>query len=216
MSGRLTIHVVNQRLVALFYETAAQFHCCGQFFIFGGQQHVDQAKILDLLHPREFAVYLRHFGANQVLHRLRAAKRREIRKRHLVILGKFFDVFLVDHHKAGQKLALVTNHHGVRNIGAELQAAFNFRRGDVFAPCGDDDILDPPGDDDKGEKSGSVYLFEGSGGTWTKKSKLVADDGAAGDQFGECVSISEDKMVVGAPYHDGVGVDSGSYYWFQV
>jgi len=88
--------------------------------------------------------------------------------------------------------------------------------GESVSISGDRIVVGAPGDDDKGLKSGSVYLFEGSGGTWTKKSKLVADDGAAGDYFGECVSISEDKMVVGAPYHDGVGVDSGSYYLFQV
>jgi hypothetical protein len=94
--------------------------------------------------------------------------------------------------------------------------AANDHFGESVSISGDRIVVGAPEDDDKGLKSGSAYLFERSGVTWTKKSKLVADDGAAGDYFGECVSISEDKMVVGAPYHDGVGVDSGSYYWFQV
>jgi hypothetical protein len=45
--------------------------------------------------------------------------------------------------------------------------------------------------------------------------KLTATDGAAGDGLGQCVAISGDTMVVGAPKDDGVGADSGSAYVFR-
>ena len=44
--------------------------------------------------------------------------------------------------------------------------------------------------------------------------KLTASDAAAGDQFGECVSISGDYAVVGAKFDDDGGSSSGSAYIF--
>ena len=43
-------------------------------------------------------------------------------------------------------------------------------------------------------------MFQSSDGglTWSAAQKLVSSDGAAGDQFGWYVSVSGDKLVVGA------------------
>ena len=41
-----------------FHEAAFQLHRGGQLLVLGGQQHVDEAKILDLLHARELAIGL--------------------------------------------------------------------------------------------------------------------------------------------------------------
>ena len=48
--------------------------------------------------------------------------------------------------------------------------------------------------------------------------KLTASDGAATDLFGFSVSISSDgtTALIGAPYDDGIGTDSGSAYVFAV
>jgi hypothetical protein len=43
--------------------------------------------------------------------------------------------------------------------------------------------------DDKGSDSGSAYIFKYANSTWSQTSKLVASDGAAGDRFGNSVSI---------------------------
>ncbi len=62
---------------------------------------------------------------------------------------------------------------------------------------------------------GSAYVFTRSGGAWTQRQKLTADDGAAGDQFGLSVAISGDTVVVGAPDDDiGGNFDLGSAYVF--
>jgi hypothetical protein len=51
--------------------------------------------------------------------------------------------------------------------------------------------------------------------TLTQQQKLEASDAGALDQFGDCVAISGDTVVVGALFHDGAaGVDQGSAYVF--
>ena len=61
---------------------------------------------------------------------------------------------------------------------------------------------------------GSVYVFTRSSGSWTQQQKLTASDGAASDWFGRSVAMSGDTAVVGAPFDDDNGTDSGSAYVF--
>ena len=49
-----------------------------------------------------------------------------------------------------------------------------------------------------------------SGSTWSQRSKVVASDGAAGDQFGWSVSIYGNIAVIGSRYDDDKGSDSGN------
>ncbi|MGQ0700513.1 MAG: Calx-beta domain-containing protein [Panacagrimonas sp.] len=62
---------------------------------------------------------------------------------------------------------------------------------------------------------GSAYVFVRSGTSWTQQAKLVAADGAAGDEFGISVAMSGDTAVVGA-HQDEVGANflQGSAYVF--
>ena len=46
--------------------------------------------------------------------------------------------------------------------------------------------------------------------------KLYASDAANNDRFGTTVSISGDTIVVGAPYDDNSGSNSGSAYVFKL
>ena len=62
--------------------------------------------------------------------------------------------------------------------------------------------------------NGCAYIFVRSGASWTEQAKLVASDGAVGDQFGRSVSISGDYAIVGAPLDDDNGDASGSAYIF--
>ncbi|NPV02273.1 MAG: hypothetical protein HPY53_12930 [Brevinematales bacterium] len=72
------------------------------------------------------------------------------------------------------------------------------------------------GDDDKGNHSGSVYRFHYNGWSW-ETNKFIAQDGAAGDNFGISVAVSADggTIVTGANYDDDKGLDSGSVYCFH-
>ncbi|MDX9910206.1 MAG: FG-GAP repeat protein [Phycisphaerales bacterium] len=70
--------------------------------------------------------------------------------------------------------------------------------------------------DDSGPESGAAYLFDATTGELLFT--LLPDDGAADDQFGTSVAISDGLAIVGAPYDDDDvhGLDSGSAYVFDV
>ena len=70
-------------------------------------------------------------------------------------------------------------------------------------------------DDDAGSHSGSVYVYERSGGTWPETAKLRAADGAEGDQLGIALAISGNGIVAGAWAHDDGAVDAGAAYVFR-
>jgi hypothetical protein len=62
---------------------------------------------------------------------------------------------------------------------------------------------------------GAAYIFEYQAGAWVEAAKLVADDGAAGDQFGSWfLDIDGDYAVVGALNDDDLGTNAGSAYIF--
>ena len=83
---------------------------------------------------------------------------------------------------------------------------------------GDFVVLGALGDENDTESnSGSAYIFERDGaGNWIEVQKLIASDGAEGDWFGWKVSISGNDAVIGAPYDDDNGEDSGSAYIYQI
>lgn len=69
-------------------------------------------------------------------------------------------------------------------------------------------------DDDNGVDSGSVYIFDFDGDSWIQTQKLIASDGTEGDNFGNSISLIENKAVVGA-YHQGGNVQEfGAAYVF--
>ncbi|MCH7847929.1 MAG: hypothetical protein IIB53_06150 [Planctomycetes bacterium] len=69
-------------------------------------------------------------------------------------------------------------------------------------------------DDDSGSDSGSAYLFDTT--TGRQIAKLLANDGAAGDNFGFSVAISGTIAIIGAITDDDNGDDSGSAYLFDI
>ncbi len=76
-------------------------------------------------------------------------------------------------------------------------------------------VVGSPGDDEGADLSrGSAYVYTRSGVTWTQQAKLVAADAAAGDLFGNSVSIDLDTVAIGAPLDDDTASDSGSGHLF--
>jgi hypothetical protein len=63
----------------------------------------------------------------------------------------------------------------------------------------------------KNSATGAAYVFVHSGTTWSQQARLMAGDGAAGDQFGYSVAISGTTIVVGAP---GKSSGTGAAYVF--
>lgn len=64
------------------------------------------------------------------------------------------------------------------------------------------------------DNKGAAYLFTLDGTTWTQQAKLVASDGATGDEFGTSVSLSAGRALVGARNNVGMGYLSGAAYIF--
>lgn len=86
--------------------------------------------------------------------------------------------------------------------------------GEAVAISGDTAIVGAYGDDDNVADSGSAYIYERSGTTWTEQAKLTASDATSTDLFGSSVAISGDTAIVGAQFDDDDGNNSGSAYIF--
>ena len=73
-----------------------------------------------------------------------------------------------------------------------------------------------PGDDDKGSASGSAYMFQRSGTTWTFQVKLTASDGKASHLFGESAALSGTTAVAGSQGQATKGTNAGATYIFAL
>ncbi len=73
-------------------------------------------------------------------------------------------------------------------------------------------------DDEGFTNSGSAYVFEKTGNNWvstTETAKLSAINANTNEFFGKSVSISKDKMIVGAYNYRGIGTITGAIYAFS-
>lgn len=69
--------------------------------------------------------------------------------------------------------------------------------------------------DERGADSGAAYVFRWNGSSWIQEAKLLADDGAAGDDFAHSVAINGELAIVGAPFNNVSAVDSGAACVFR-
>ena len=58
---------------------------------------------------------------------------------------------------------------------------------------------------------GAAYVFEREGTTWIQQQKLMGDSGAS-DLFGFGLSVSDDRILVGAPWESGA---AGAAYFYK-
>jgi hypothetical protein len=91
--------------------------------------------------------------------------------------------------------------------------------GGAVALDGDDLLIGVGGDDNNGSASGSVVFFRRVGGpdpAWAQVHKLLASEGSSWDAFGTSLAMEGAVLIVGALRGDGVVVDSGSAYVFDL
>jgi len=88
--------------------------------------------------------------------------------------------------------------------------------GYTVAISGDTVVVGTPYCDVAGRKDqGGAYVYTRAGALWPQQQKLVAPDGAVGDNFGCSVAVSGDSVVVGARTADVGGAgDQGAAYVF--
>jgi len=64
---------------------------------------------------------------------------------------------------------------------------------------------------------GAAYVFDRVGSSWVQTQRLVPPDGGPGDEFGNSVAVSGDRLVVGSEHHDGAGgSNSGAAYVYEL
>ena len=76
-------------------------------------------------------------------------------------------------------------------------------------------IVGARGEIERGRQSGAAYIFKYTGIGWMQETKLVARVGRTNNHFGASVSISGDRVIVGAPGDSEKGIPSGSAYVFR-
>jgi|GEM_PF-993147 len=77
-------------------------------------------------------------------------------------------------------------------------------------------VVGAPYNDNQGYDAGSVYVFDYMAGSWHFTQQLYADDASSNDWFGTAVSLSGDRLVVGAPGENTKGTNAGAVYVFDL
>lgn len=94
----------------------------------------------------------------------------------------------------------------------------NGRFGSSIDIFGDDVLVGAIRDNQNGNHTGSAYLFSKPTTGWnnaTENAKLTASDGASIYQFGFSLAIDEHQAIIGTPYTNDLGANSGSIYIFN-
>ncbi len=77
-------------------------------------------------------------------------------------------------------------------------------------------VIGAPFNDVQGNSdAGAAYLFRLVSGAWQQEQRLRALDGGTGDEFGSCVDLDGDKLIVGSPLHDATGSNAGAAYIYR-
>ncbi|MBX7094626.1 MAG: T9SS type A sorting domain-containing protein [Flavobacteriales bacterium] len=71
-------------------------------------------------------------------------------------------------------------------------------------------------DDDLGSESGSVYIYRYTGSNWMFEFPLRATDANTNDNYGICTVVDNMDIVIGAPFNDDNGTNSGSVYVYPM
>jgi hypothetical protein len=71
-------------------------------------------------------------------------------------------------------------------------------------------------DNENGMDAGAVYIFKYDGNEWIQQQKITASDGAEGDIFGYSLRVAGNYLVVGAPWDDDHGTESGAAYMYRL
>lgn len=80
---------------------------------------------------------------------------------------------------------------------------------------GDVAAVGDPRNDTLALDAGSVFIYRFDGTNWNQEALLTAPDGARGDQFGLALAMDGNSLAIGAPTHNGSGLNAGAVYLFR-
>jgi hypothetical protein len=124
---------------------------------------------------------------------------------------------------SGSAYVIDRNQGGANNWGeVKKLVASDGTAGDTFGRAvsveGNTAVVGANNDDAPVSDSGSAYVFDrlqGGVNNWGEVDKLVATDGDASDSFAQAVSVYLNTVMVGAPFDNDAGSNSGSAYFFM-
>lgn len=76
-------------------------------------------------------------------------------------------------------------------------------------------VIGDPRNDTLDLDAGGVFIYRFDGANWTQEAFLIAPDGARGDQFGMALALDGNSLAIGAPTHNGSGLNAGAVYLFR-
>ena len=120
---------------------------------------------------------------------------------------------------AGSVYVFERNAAGAWVEAAKLEAS-DARTDDAFgwsvALSGDRALVGAHDVDINRKTRGAAYLYErDASGTWSEVTKLTAPDASAEYGFGEAISLSGDRAIIGVRWDDEAGESSGSAYIYE-
>ena len=127
-----------------------------------------------------------------------------------IVVGSPFDS--INGVESGSAHIFDTSGNHVKRI-TPPDGSTNDKFGRSISISGSRMVIGAEGDSTNGISSGSAHIFDTSGNYIRK---LLPNDGAASDQFGDAVAISGTAVVVGSPMDDDQGDRSGSAYIFDL
>ena len=98
-------------------------------------------------------------------------------------------------------------------LSSDIEANDQFGRS--VSLSGDYTIVSAHLEDTGATSVGAAYVYKRDGTTWTQEFKFQASDKQDSDKFGESVSISGNRVVVGANLEDTGGSNAGAAYIFE-
>ncbi|SHI10274.1 hypothetical protein [Ferrimonas marina] len=89
--------------------------------------------------------------------------------------------------------------------------------GIAVALSGDRVLIGASGEDSQGTDSGAAYLFDSEDGQqWQQRARLLAEDAARYDRFGNAVSLDHQHLLIAASQADlGPALDAGAAYLYH-
>jgi hypothetical protein len=76
-------------------------------------------------------------------------------------------------------------------------------------------LISADGDADNGVGSGAAYLYRFDGSSWNFIRKFAASDAAAGDSFGQSVTIQGERYFISADEASPLGMNGGILYQYE-
>ena len=118
----------------------------------------------------------------------------------------------------GNGKAYVFVYNGTSWVEEQILTAFDGALDDFFGSSvsitEDWLVIGARADDDVASGAGSAYVYQYNGSNWIFDQKLTAYDAAASDVYGTAVSMSGNKIIIGAYADDDNGSTSGSFYLY--